>query len=213
MEHFHERKTNPRPQSVREVFHHRQCPDRHEGEDYEPITTISGSQWPDMDVTRMDQSETIQMFKSKLRFQIRSRVFVESSKSSHFWFEARRLPPENKSGGGGYTEHPQLVQQVNLQWLVSEESSLNYSSFSSALTGSSWTTSARTSEAPTAAQSGGLSPLVSLVPSSTVYLKSIFQIFQVSHSIQKPSASHWKYWHCCGIWDQVRVLTCRICPM
>ena len=29
-------------------------------------------QWPDMDVTRMDQSETIQMFKSKLRFQIRS---------------------------------------------------------------------------------------------------------------------------------------------
>ena len=29
-------------------------------------------QWPDIDVTRMDQSETAQMFKSKLRFQIRS---------------------------------------------------------------------------------------------------------------------------------------------
>ena len=34
-----------------------------------------------MDVTRMDQSETIQMFKSKLRFQIRSLIFVEPSKS------------------------------------------------------------------------------------------------------------------------------------
>ena len=35
-------------------------------------TLNSWLQWPDMDVTRMDQSETIQMFKSKLRFQIRS---------------------------------------------------------------------------------------------------------------------------------------------
>ena len=36
------------------------------------LSLNSWLQWPDMDVTRMDQSETIQMFKSKLRFQIRS---------------------------------------------------------------------------------------------------------------------------------------------
>ena len=71
VEHFHKREANPWAQPVREVFHHRQRPHRHEG-DLEEVKHPLVFQWPDMDVTRMDQSETIQMFKSKLRFQIRS---------------------------------------------------------------------------------------------------------------------------------------------
>ena len=120
VEHFHQREANPGAESVREVFHHRQCPDWHEGatclvwEVYHYSTPWF--QWPDMDVTRMDQSETIQMFKSKLRFQIRSWV------KKNYWkrrkIKARRLPSEDKPGRGGYTEHPQLVQQVNWEWFL-----------------------------------------------------------------------------------------------
>ena len=64
-------------------------------------------QWPDMDVTRMDQSETIQMFKSKLRFQIRFQG-LWIIKSKLFFTQTWRLPTEDQPRRRGHPEYPQL---------------------------------------------------------------------------------------------------------
>ena len=152
-------------------------------------------QWPDMDVTRMDQSETIQMFKSKLRFQIRFQG-LEKSRTSYFFSDTETS--DKGSVKKKKTSRVSSTGTTGLRDLVSKSFVIFKSS---ALMESSWTTLARISEALTAALSGGFSSSFLLIHYFPVQFDKYF--LQIPHCLQKSFESDRKYWHSCCLWYQV----------
>ena len=160
-----------------------------------PSTLNPCLQWPDMDVTRMDQSETIQMFKSKLRFQIRFQG-LEESRTSYFFSDTETS--DKGSVKKKKTSRVSSTGTTGLRDLVSKSFVIFKSS---ALMESSWTTLARISEALTAALSGGFSSSFLLIHYFPVQFDKYF--LQIPHCLQKSFESDRKYWHSCCLWYQV----------